>query len=63
MVQKPGPQEQEVCLRSDRMSFEVPWQSHEDLDGCEMDQWAASRQLYPLKHLKEQSVRGGGGDV
>lgn len=49
VVQKPGPQE--VTLRSDRMSFEVLWQNHEGLDGCEVDQWTSSMQLSPLKHL------------
>lgn len=49
MVQKPRPQE--VWLRGDRMSLEVPWQNHEGLDGCKVDQWTSSLQLSPLKHL------------
>lgn len=50
MVQKPGPLE--VWLRGDRMNFEVPWQNHEGLDECEIDQWTSSLQLSPpLKHL------------
>lgn len=49
VVQKPGPQE--IWMRSDRMNSEVPWQNHKGLDGCEVDQWASSMQLSPLKHL------------
>lgn len=58
VVRKPGPTGAGSWLRTNGTSLEVPWQSHEDLEECEVDQRAASVQLDPLKHLKNR-VEGG----